>query len=998
MSVSLHHCPPADDLRAYLADEVATDRYAPLEAHVEGCRPCQAELARLSFGPEFPAATPPPSDRLLELLATPPINFAPPAPAITLPGYEVVRELGRGGSGVVYLARDLTLGREVAVKVLLHGAHARPDDLVRFHTEARAVAGLGHPDVVQLFHVGETNGLPFCVMEYAPGGSLRQCVASGPLLPREAAGLVERVARAVHAVHEVGYVHRDLKPENVLLAADGAPKVADFGLALRLAPGSGEAGPGPTRTGAAVGTPGYMAPEQVAGQRSRVGPATDVYALGATLYELLTGRPPFAGPDAVTLSHILTREPAAPRRLNPAVPRDLETVCLKCLSKDPAGRYPVALDLADDLRRFLDGRQVLARPVGALARALRWARRNPRLALLLGAVVGLLVVLAVSGPVMAYQQARLVDDLGQANAQLESMNGSLEQANDRERHAAQEARGSSEEARRAAEEAKEKANLSRHAAGEMLNLVVNTYSNADKSDAAQLRTLQTVVRVYSRTEEADPPFGSAYNFAKSHLYLSHYQCQVGDAAAGVTAARTGVERFRALAEKTGKPMCRWWEARAEVQCGRALDKVGRPADAQAACSSALSTMNSLPLEIDGIGHEAWYAWLVEMNEYSLLLVRWRRFREAEPFIQEVLRVAAGRPGDPPSEGRREALALAESDLAAVLVETGRRDEAGTVGRQALALLEALMAEFPRQHDYKWDVAKATHRLALCKSDRPAESLPLLQGALTRYAAAQAKKPPGAAQRYNEALCRFDIGDALSRLGRLPEAETEFRAASRVFDDLRSDPDAAPSDEVCLARSVGRLAALRADTAGPEAGVAELSPAIAALEAALRKYTQCPPALPRALTETCRQQAGYLSALGRHTQAAAMLAQAATCPQADRPTLQAQQAAALARAGDPGSALPLADAVGREIALTADAALDLARAYALSIRGAPDARRANIAAKAVALLGRALRDGAFASPAAVERLRTDPDLAALQDRAEMKPFLDALGVNGRRNTK
>jgi eukaryotic-like serine/threonine-protein kinase len=312
-------------------------------------------------------------------------------PAVSVPGYEVGRELGRGGMGVVYEARHLTLGRTVALKMILAGGHADERQRQRFRAEAQAAARLSHPNVVQVYEVGEHAGLPYLALELCPGGSLDDRLGGTPLPPRVAATLLLPVARAVHAAHAAGVVHRDLKPANVLLTADGTPKVADFGLAKDLS------ADGQTASGAVVGTPSYVAPEQAAAERSKVGPLSDTYALGAILYECLTGRPPFTGPTALdTLLQVMHDEPVPPRQLQPKTPRDLETVCLKCLHKEPQRRYASAAELADDLERWLRGELVRARPVGRLAQGWRWCRRNPAvaglvlaigLALLLGAGV-----------------------------------------------------------------------------------------------------------------------------------------------------------------------------------------------------------------------------------------------------------------------------------------------------------------------------------------------------------------------------------------------------------------------------------------------------------------------------------------------------------------------------------------------------------------------------------------------------------------------------------
>jgi serine/threonine-protein kinase len=278
---------------------------------------------------------------------------------------------------------------------------------------------------VQVYDVGEADGLPYFAMEYVEGGSLAQELAGTPQPAPQAAALVATIAGAVQAAHQGGVVHRDLKPANVLLTADGAPKVSDFGLARRLDDESGL-----SRTGIALGTPSYMAPEQAAGKTAEVGPATDVYALGAVLYELLTGRPPFRAETAAeTLRQVLSQEPAPPSRLNDKAPRDLETICLKCLNKEPSRRYPSAVALADDLRRFLDGQPIVARPVSSMERAGRWIKRNPRETALAGFAV-LLILAAGAGAWWSDRQtvARRAEQKQQEERTRRGVVGALDQA------------------------------------------------------------------------------------------------------------------------------------------------------------------------------------------------------------------------------------------------------------------------------------------------------------------------------------------------------------------------------------------------------------------------------------------------------------------------------------------------------------------------------------------------------------------------------------------
>jgi serine/threonine protein kinase len=456
-------CPSDKKLAGLLADGLSTAERDALARHVEGCAACQEQLARLTGTPDREPwrrdEHPPRGSRAEEgmmrrlkqmpswLAATGPMQEGWPAghtlhgsiggpealgcerPAV--PGYEILRELGRGGMGVVYEARQLGLHRTVALKMVRTGIRTGPKDLARFRAESAALARLQHPNIVQIYDVVEAEGRPYFVLEFVAGGSLAQYLQGTPQPARPAAQLIETLARAVHAAHAHGVIHRDLKPANILLEGLGvrgqgseqelprrsygsplAPsfltaKITDFGVAKCSGDDKDAADlRSPTVTGELLGTPSYMAPEQAMVSRQPVGPAADIYALGAILYELLTGRPPFTGESPLaTVVQVIHNEPVSVSSLQPNVPRDLVTICLKCLRKETRKRYGSALELAEDLQRFRNDEAIRARPVTPVERLWRWGRRHPLPAGLMAAgLLGPLVAMTA----LSLLSARLV--------------------------------------------------------------------------------------------------------------------------------------------------------------------------------------------------------------------------------------------------------------------------------------------------------------------------------------------------------------------------------------------------------------------------------------------------------------------------------------------------------------------------------------------------------------------------------------------------------------
>lgn len=435
MDTAIRSHPSAEELSDFATGRLKPVRATAVEAHVEACNECVALLeaiplaadpfvaalveeddsphvhghpafvAPATLGREaFVTKTPQAATVRPQITAQPwgeaTVLTADPsdADAPIVPGYEILEELGRGGMGVVYKARQLRLDRLVALKMILAGHHAGEQHHLRFFAEAQAIARLQHPHIVQIHEFGQHAGRPYFSMEYAEGGNLADHLAGHPQPPRESAELVATLARAIQAAHDEEIVHRDLKPANVLLTKDGEIKVTDFGLAKQ-----GESGV--TASGDLLGTPNYMAPEQAGGDVARVGPHSDVYALGAVLYDCLTGRPPFkAATPMETVRQVLDQPPVPPRRLVSTIPVDLEVICLKCLRKEPEKRYASAEALAEDLDRFLAGRPIVAKPVGQWERFRLWVRRSPLVAGLAAAIV-LVTITGIAGIWSQYQRA-----------------------------------------------------------------------------------------------------------------------------------------------------------------------------------------------------------------------------------------------------------------------------------------------------------------------------------------------------------------------------------------------------------------------------------------------------------------------------------------------------------------------------------------------------------------------------------------------------------------
>jgi tetratricopeptide (TPR) repeat protein/tRNA A-37 threonylcarbamoyl transferase component Bud32 len=697
--------------------------------------------------------------------------------------FEILGELGRGGMGVVYKARQTRLNRIVALKMILAGDHASPEVSARFIAEAEAVARLQHPNIVRVYASGEHEGRPYYAMEYVAGGSLADRLDGTPRPGRVAAELVATLSRAMSAAHRIGIVHRDLKPANILLDEDGAPKIADFGLAKCMGGDSARTG-----SRAILGSPSYMAPEQAGGPRGDVGPVTDVYSLGAILYELLTGRPPFLGETPLeTLEQVREREPVAPSRLLKNIPRDLETICLKCLRKEPSGRFADTDALAADLARFLAGMPILARPVSRAERLWRACRRQPALA---GLATGLVLATAVglAGIVTQWQRAEThlremryqsalanANNLLQArsNRALSAANTALSAANKREHAArgrAQDRFDAAMNALRVFEEITNDPALLRDPKLENVRTLM-------------LRTSLGFNRELQMSLEEDASLDARSQLAQAYHRAAIFTSRLGLFDESLAAHRRALALVERLAaEAPTDAGIRRTLIRCHVEMGILLTTGRRPAEALRSFERARKLEESLCRE-----------------QPENLDIRWE-------------------------------LSWTLGNIGASYADLGRPDDAVRVHKQVLEIRERLLASKPGNALYRSDLAWCMRDLGQTyeATGKTGEALGLIERARAIQEDVVSGDPSNLEHRRRLALCLHSVGRILLRLGRSREAVRLLERASEFGEAVTREDPAYFADDLALILIT--LAKHRVATGRPTEGLEQLRRAESLLSA------------------------------------------------------------------------------------------------------------------------------------------------------------------------
>jgi serine/threonine protein kinase len=883
--------------------------------------------------------------------------------------YELLEEVGRGGMGVVYRARQVSLDRIVAVKRLLAGALASPEDVQRFLQEAEAAGRLQHPNIVAVHEAGVHSGQPYFSMDFVEGTSLAAVVRDNPLPAARAAGYVRTLAEAIHYAHGQGLLHRDLKPSNVLIDKDDRPRITDFGLAKRTA-----GGPQLTATGAVLGTPGYASPEQVDGKRGPVSPASDVYALGAILYELLTGRPPFQAETPIdTFLLALEREPVEPRRLNPKVPRDLETVCLKCLQKEPHKRYASARDLADDLGRFLKREPVQARRVGLLERQWRWCRRNPVVA---GSLAAVLLALLTGTAVSAYFAVQT-------------------------RQEAETARNERDKVQREKNRADENLKIARDS---IYEAITQTSQNKRllKHDLEGLRKelLLSAVQTYQKLvqlQEDDEKTQSEQGRALGRLAKITFDIDSPDEAAKLLVLAQDL--FARLAQRDPSNPAHQVDVAKTFQHLEIVYRVmGQMDKAEEASRQAVEAWSNLCYaHPPGYQGELAGAYL----NRGTLCSETGRLDEAEKAYRKSVETYERLAREPADLEGQSNLAMAYNSLGAFYHETRRFPLALELFQKALPIRQRLAREHPSELDYQTDLAVSHYNLGNLHSE-----MGLPDKAEEAYREALRIQEPLAAAHRQVAEYRGAVAGTLNNLGNLyrstgrrPLAEQTYLRALNLWEELVRGQPSRKDSAIGFGESACGLGELSSSSDDSPVALAWFAKAIAALETQLRQGNSDPLARSQ-LRLTCTGRAQLLGRVGRHAEALPDWDRAIALADAkEGVSLRLARALCRACAGQHTGAAAEANEAAGQAPSVGDVLYQAARVHARcsAVVSAdthlPQVERNQLAerytSRAMELLTQAGAAGYFHDSARHNALGKDADLEPLRSRQDFNTWLRGL---------
>jgi tetratricopeptide (TPR) repeat protein/predicted Ser/Thr protein kinase len=696
--------------------------------------------------------------------------------------YEIQKELGRGGMGVVYKARQVSLNRPVALKMIKAGVLADDDELRRFQNEAEAVALLDHAGIVPVYEVGDREGQRYFSMKLVEGGNLGERLASFKANPRAAATLLAETAEAVHHAHMRGILHRDLKPANILVDAEGHPHVTDFGLAKRV-----EADVEMTASGAILGTPAYMSPEQANGRRGSITTATDVYGLGAILYAMLTGKSPFGGASVMeTLDAVRTRPPEPPTKLNGSTPRDLDTICLKCLEKDPRRRYASAHELASDLNNWLDSRPITARRVGSAERAWLWCKRKPAVAALTAAVV--LAAVCGTGAVIVVQ-ARANRDLLASNTKLDEQRV---RAEDNETQAI-------DAVKKFGDAVTDEAEL----------------KSSPALDGLRKRLLKEPLAFFSSLRgrlqaDRDTRPESLARLARASYDLGRLTNEIGNKEDALVAVREASAIQWRLAD-ANPTVTRWQSDLAESHnsIGVLLNATGQSTEALKAYESALAIFQKLadanPTVTDLLRNLA-----VSHNNIANLLSATGQSTEALKAFQSALAIERKLADANPTVTMFQSdLAFSHNNIGILLCNTGQPAEALKAFQSALLIQQRLADANPTINECQRDLAVSHNNIAnlLSNAGQPAEALKAFRSALEINQKLTDANPTVTGFLRNLAASHCNIGILLNATGQSAEALNAFQSALEIQRKLAdANPTVTPfqSDLAVTHNSIGNL--------------------------------------------------------------------------------------------------------------------------------------------------------------------------------------------------